>query len=117
MIFNSSTPSPSSGGGYEIGTYNFGDDYDVNRTEYTVALGYRPSAVLIFSPNGKVGERDSYQYLNGGLILDGHDLLFGPNNATYGQINDAGFSVWSNSPSNSYRNGIATGLHYYIAFK
>lgn len=36
MIFNPSVLSSSESGGYEIGTYNFGDDYDVNRTEYTV---------------------------------------------------------------------------------
>lgn len=88
-------------------------------SSFSVNLGYRPKAVLVFDDVGRAGDHDSYMYYRGGLVLDGLPIKNDSNRSLL-EITDTGFTATSwleSGNADNERSYMAHGTHYFIAWR
>ena len=78
----------------------------------SINLGKKPKAVIIAKGGFAMGYETNYQNINGGIIYDGHPLVF--STATLGTVTSTGFTV--NNVDSDLTLNANTETYRYIAF-
>lgn len=99
-------------GGVVTGTYTGNGD---ETSGYTVNLGFKPKAVIIWATDGTSGGNGNIPFSDGGIILDTQPIQSG--STIHAEIVNEGFKVYTVESNNRPSYNDSKLQHTYIAFK